>query len=92
MATDAQKQQFLQAVRETMGDLARLCDRAETISTAYTEREYDSAAADAITVDQVASFGVGVYYIGAAVSLCNALKTLLDDPTNRATVSRWRQV
>lgn len=92
MSTDNQKSQFLQSIRDMMGELGRTRDKANTIFTAYVERGYDAAASDPITQAQLDPYGVTVYDLGAACNLCQSIETLLNEPTPKATISKWRQV
>lgn len=94
MSTAAQKFNYLQQVQATMTGLGQLVERARTLQEIHADRGYDSGAAEtAVTDDDLASFGVIQYDLGAAVNLLQALADLVNNtPVNHATVNKWRQI
>lgn len=92
MSTENQKQQYLQKMKEVMTQLGQLGEMTNRMTEVYIDREYDAAAADAITDAQLADFGIIQYHLGTAFSLLGDITTLLNNATNQATINRWRQV
>jgi hypothetical protein len=92
MATVTQKQQYLAQMQSLMTQVAQIRERAAALSVIFADRAYDAAAADPITLQDLDSFGVIVFDLGAAVNLCQAFGTFMADATRSATVNKWRQV
>lgn len=92
------KQQFVQQVQVAMTELGQLYDRATTLNQVFADREYDAAAADPITDDDIEQYGVIVYNLGIAINLLGELKKLVDGQATQASaayrpaVNKWRNL
>lgn len=98
MSTANQKQQYLQAMREVMGELGRLNSRAAVMAQAFGDRGYDGAASDPVTESDLATFGVTPYDLGIAVNVLQQLNLLFSGQATSpsqaysAVCNKWRQV
>lgn len=96
--TASQKAQYLQATKEIMSELGRLNERMATMVKVFADRQYDGAAADAVTDAELVNFGVIQYDLGAAVLTMQQLNAFFDGQSTSpnlvygATINKWRQV
>lgn len=92
-AMTPQKQQFLDAMQAQMTEMGTLLEKSRSMVSAFVDRGYDAAAADPISDQDLADFGVIQFYMGAAINLLQAFDALIgNNPTFEAAVSKWRKL
>jgi hypothetical protein len=96
--TTVQKAQFLQKVRELMTSLGQINDQVTTLSSIYTTRGYDPAAADPVLQTDLDLSGVTLADMAAMVTVVTQLQAFFSgtavatSAAYKATINKWRQV